>query len=240
MSNYNIEKDDICNLTSLIKSDTNLRLLDAGCGDGIFTKELVSLGYNVVGLDNSKELLELFKKNNPNIPFIEANLLTFNTKQPFDIIFSNSCFHLIERKDQHMLAVRLNKALKQNGELVFEFEGYNSSSKVHKTLERIFNENGLLYKNDYYLPTIREHANVLEDHGFLITDAILYSKFMKIKKGLRYWIESNIKKAFDIVPIDLKEEIIEEALDRLKNELFIDNEWYIDTARIRMRAIKIK
>ena len=64
MSNYNIEKDDICNLTSLIKSDTNLRLLDAGCGDGIFTKELVSLGYNVVGLDNSKELLELFKKNN--------------------------------------------------------------------------------------------------------------------------------------------------------------------------------
>ena len=224
----------------LIETKSPAKIIDAGCGNGILTKKLVERGYDVLGVDSSKDMLELFKKNNPGQEFLETSLLNLRVPEEYDVIFSNACFHWIERKDQHQLAIRLNKALKLNGELVFEFGGYKCANLVHHTLERIFNEHGLIYRNDFYFPTIREHSNVLEDHGFLVKYAILFDRPTKQEKGLRGWIEMFNKTPFNITTIDLKEEIIEEAEQRLKDKLYHDGSWYIDYTRIRMRAVKIK
>ena len=227
-------------LIDLIETKTPARLLDAGCGNGILSKKLIEKGYSVLGVDSSDEMLKLYQKNNPNQEYLKTNLLNLKVNEEFDIIFSNACFHWVERKDQHQLAIRLNKALKINGELVFEFGGYKCANLVHETLERIFNEHGLVYRNYFYFPTIREHSNVLEDHGFLIKYATLFDRPTKQEKGLRGWIEMFNIKPFSVTSEDLKNEIIEEAEQRLYDKLFYDGSWYIDYTRIRMRAIKIK
>lgn len=55
------------------------KILDAGCASGRDTKLISDKGFNVIGIDLSHELINIARKNNPNIEFIEGNFL----KLPF-------------------------------------------------------------------------------------------------------------------------------------------------------------
>ena len=238
--NFNFVSEYGKDLINLSETKAPAKLLDCGCGNGVLTKEFVKLGYDVCGVDSSKEMLELFKKNNPGVKYIYSNLLFLRVDEQYDVIFSNACFHWILKENQHQLAIRLNKALKMGGELVFEFGGYKCAHLIHSTLEKIFNRHGYDYVNEFYFPTIREHSNVLEDHGFLIKYAILFDRPTKVETGLRGWLDMFNKKAFEGVTIEDKNEMIYELEEKLQDELCKDGIWYIDYTRIRMRAIKIK
>lgn len=226
-------------LIKLIETKTPSKLLDCGCGSGLISKELKELGYDVTGVDLSKEMLELFKKNNLGMKYIYSNLLFLRVDEKFDIIYSNSCFEYILKENQHQVAIRLNKALKLGGELVIEFGGYKCCNLIHSTLEKIFNRHGYDYVNDFYFPTIREHSNVLEDHGFLIKYANLTFEKIKLNYDFRTFIDLFLKKVFEGVTIEDKNEIIYELEEKLSDDLYYDDCWHIDYSRIRMRAIKI-
>ncbi len=239
-NNFNFVSEYGKDVTSLIETKAPATLLDCGCGNGLLTRQLIEKGYQVTGVDSSKEMLELFKKNNPGTKYIYSNLLFLRVDEQYDIIFSNACFHWILKENQHQLAIRLNKALKLGGELVFEFGGYKCAYLIHSTLEKIFNRHGYDYVNEFYFPTIREHSNVLEDHGFLIKSAVLFDRPTKVETGLIGWLEMFDKKAFEGVTKEDKYEMIYELEEKLKDDLYYDDCWHIDYTRIRMRAIKIK
>ena len=63
-----------------------MSILDLGCGTGLHTKELVGRGYNVTGLDLSKEMLEIAKKRNPDSDFFIEDMSNFNINKKFDVI----------------------------------------------------------------------------------------------------------------------------------------------------------
>ena len=44
-------------------------VLDLECGNGALTKELQNRGYQVIGMDASKEQLEIARSNYPDIEF---------------------------------------------------------------------------------------------------------------------------------------------------------------------------
>lgn len=57
-------------VTELIDAPSNSTVLDLGCGNGALSKVLQEKGFQVIGLDASKELLDIARKNNPEIRFI--------------------------------------------------------------------------------------------------------------------------------------------------------------------------
>lgn len=59
---------------SLIRRDPGGRALDAACGTGRHTRHLVKLGYEVVGVDLSTEMLVRARANVPAAQFAEADL----------------------------------------------------------------------------------------------------------------------------------------------------------------------
>lgn len=237
-NDYNYISLNGIDLIDFIDTKGNARVLDCGCGTGILTKELVKKGYQVCGVDLSKEMLERFKKNNPQIRYIYSNLLFLVTDELYDVIFSNQVLHYILKENQHQTCIRLNKALKLNGELVVEFNGYKSLDLIISTLEKIFKHHGYDFINDYYFPTIREHSNVLEDHGFLIKYANLYNRKIKIK-SLRDFIETFFYDKFLGILKDEVNEMIYELEEKLSDDLYINNEWILDYSIIRFKAIKI-
>lgn len=66
-----------------------LRLLDAGCGTGHHLAELRKRGYDVAGVDASKEMLRHARENNPDSDILEADVeeIPFPDAS-FDIILS--------------------------------------------------------------------------------------------------------------------------------------------------------
>ena len=56
-------------------------ILDIGCAIGIDTNILSSLGFKVIGIDISSEMLKYAKKRNPQIDFICSNFLKYKFEQ---------------------------------------------------------------------------------------------------------------------------------------------------------------
>lgn len=226
----------------LIDANKHSTILDLGCGNGALSKVLYDKGYNVRGIDASKELLDIAKKNYSDIDFIEADATNFSLKEPVDVVFSNAVFHWINREQQQDMLRCVYDALKENGQFVFEFGGYQNNQLIHKALSEIFSEYGYIYEIPFYFPTISEYATLLENSGFMVRYAILFDRLTELKgeNGLRDWINMFVKNPFTVINNeDEKRTIIDKAVDNLRDILYKDGKWYADYVRIRMKAIKL-
>lgn len=222
--------------------DNNCKtVLDLGCGNGALSKAMFDKGYNVTGIDASKELLDIARENYPDIRFIEADATKFSLEQPVDVVFSNAVFHWINKEYQQDMLKCVYEALKENGQFVFEFGGYGNNQLIHKALEKTFLEHNHIYEMFFYFPTISEYATLLENAGFRVTYAILFDRSTELKgeDGLKDWIKMFVKTPFSVVNEDEKRKIMNEAVKDLRDVLYKDGKWYADYVRIRMKAIRI-
>jgi ubiquinone/menaquinone biosynthesis C-methylase UbiE len=97
----------------------NLKILDAGCGNGDYTHILTENGGNVIGCDGSDEMVKIAKTKYPKYIFENINL---QNKLPyenniFDIIFCNLVLMDIDPIDN--VISEFNRVLKNNGKLFF-------------------------------------------------------------------------------------------------------------------------
>jgi len=85
----------------IIRSDAEYRpkLLDLGCGEGRNAVYFAGFGFEVVGLDLSKSGLEKTEKlaedTNVHVKTIQADILTYNITEVYDIVFSTGTLHYL-------------------------------------------------------------------------------------------------------------------------------------------------
>jgi ubiquinone/menaquinone biosynthesis C-methylase UbiE len=98
------------------------RILDLGCGPGIHAKKLFDMGAKIKGIDISKELIELARKEAPEIEFKlgDAEKLPYKNSE-FDIVVSSLV--LCHLKNWGKVLREVKRVLKRNG--IFIFSGYN-------------------------------------------------------------------------------------------------------------------
>jgi 2-polyprenyl-3-methyl-5-hydroxy-6-metoxy-1,4-benzoquinol methylase len=105
-------------ITKEYPNPKGIKILDFGCGTGGFCNKLFGMGYDVVGLDSSVEMIKIARKNSPKkIPYIigdQTNLLSLGK---FNTIVSIMTFPFIE--NINMLLRLMTQALHQNGVLIF-------------------------------------------------------------------------------------------------------------------------
>ncbi len=95
------------------------KVLDLGCGDGLNVTILRENGIkNVVGIDISKNLIKIAKKNNPHNTFAlgSAEKLPFKDGT-FNIVFVDSVFHHLLKYDKAIKEIK--RILKRGGFLCF-------------------------------------------------------------------------------------------------------------------------
>ena len=120
-------------LTDAINSYSNKtlksqKLLDVGCGGGIFCEPLARLGANVTGIDTNKKAIQSAnnhaKSQNLKIKYLNTNLAGINNDDKFDII---TCMEVLEHVDDVSTVLQgIKKKLKKNGLFV--------GSTINKTL----------------------------------------------------------------------------------------------------------
>ena len=97
------------------------RILDAGCGSGRDSLAFLKMGYQVVSVDASVEMVNAATK----LTGQEAKLLTFDSLEfegEFDGIWACASLLHIARQDLNDVLNRLTRALKPNGVLYLSFK----------------------------------------------------------------------------------------------------------------------
>lgn len=226
----------------LIDADKGSTVLDLGCGNGSLTQALHEKGYAVKGMDNSREFLDIARKNYPTLEFIQGDATDFALSEPVDVVFSNAVFHWLGKEHQQDMMKCVYNSLKKNGQFVFEFGGYGNNQRIHRVLATIFSKYGHCYELPFYFPTISEYATLLENTGFRVNYAVLFNRLTELygENGLKDWINMFVKIPFLMIKEEQeKEAIIDQAVAVLRNDLYVGGKWYADYVRIRMKAIRL-
>ena len=75
------------------------KVLDIGCGVGNLTKYIMDKGFNVEGIDLSKEMLNIAKQKYSDIKFYEMNMKEITLRKKYDgIMLAYSLFHLTKKE----------------------------------------------------------------------------------------------------------------------------------------------
>jgi len=135
---------------SLLKSKNGLAL-DLGCGTGNYTLELFKRGFEVIGVDISKEMLKIAKKKFPKSFFIRADAykLPFK-KETFDLVLSITMFEFIKKPEE--VLKEIYKILKPGGELIIGTMNDRSLWFFFKKFKSLFVETAYRYAN-FYTPS---------------------------------------------------------------------------------------
>lgn len=119
-------------LLSMIPSPGNvlerkIRILDLGCGNGSLTNALANYGYEMVGIEESSQGIEIARHNFPSCQFIQGSIYNLPYQQfsdLFDVIISTEVIeHLFYPRE---LVRSAQKCLRPGGSLILTtpYHGY--------------------------------------------------------------------------------------------------------------------
>lgn len=116
------------------------KLLDAGCGSGIYGKRLANRGYDVTGADLCDEMVEIANTRNPVEGFkaIQGDLedLSLFPENHFDVIFFGQMLHHFPNISKVMKAT--HHWLKPGGKMmILEPNGSNPINLVSKEIGKL-------------------------------------------------------------------------------------------------------
>lgn len=117
----NYDERDISPISKVFKSFTGMLpenglVLDLGCGTGIpYTRNLADSGFNVTGVDLSKEMIRVASRNVPEARFVQLSMTEIPYEAEFDGVISSFSMLLLSPELFKQAAKRIHKALKIGG-----------------------------------------------------------------------------------------------------------------------------
>jgi len=139
------------------------RILDAGCGTGRHLGPLLRARSNPVGVDFSRGMLDIARRNYPDVPLALADLqrpLPFENER-FDAVL---CALIGEHLNELPLALReMHRVLSAGGRLAFSV--YHPKMAAAGK-EANFERSGIEYRLGAYRYSMADYENLLEDAGF--------------------------------------------------------------------------
>lgn len=93
------------------------KILDYGCGSGIYTALLTKKGAKVKGFDISEEMLKIAKLNNPDVEFKQGSGYNIPFKEKFDIILASLVVHYMQ--DWNRMFKEMGRVLNKGGIVIF-------------------------------------------------------------------------------------------------------------------------
>lgn len=228
-------------------------ILDLGCGDGKVTAEMARLvgDGSVVGIDNSRPMIELAKEkypqhHHPNLSFqvMDASGLSFDGC--FDWVFSNAVLHWV--KDHQPVLDGLYKSLRMGGKILLRMGGEGDAKGIIAAIDDVKAASQWApYFTDFQFPYtflgIEDYEMLLQEAGFSINRVELIPKDMTHhgKSGLEGWIRTTWLPYTQRIPTEMRERFIEAVAAKYLDNvpLAADGQAHVAMVMIEVEAEKI-
>ena len=203
-------------------------VLDAGCGSGAVTRELIRRlpQGRVIGVDASPSMIERARESLGDAADLRvADLLELELEAPVDVVFSSATFHWIADHDR--LFARLFAALRPGGRLLAQCGGEGNIAELVAALDVV----GSQPPFDRHLDGSRgvwnfagpqETVARLERAGFVDAEAGLHVEPVQPDEPRDFLRTMILGAHLDRLPPDLREPLVERMVEQLPAPLAID------------------
>lgn len=222
-------------LLPLLNAKPGERILDLGCGTGTLAHEIAKTGAEVIGIDNSPEMIHQAKTNYPAIEFQIQDGENFRFDRLFDAVFSNAALHWMTKPQKVIACVR--QCLKDQGRFVLEMGGMGNVKQLLDAIDQAANALGVssLPLINYY-PSISEYTGLLEAGGFQVRYAELIDRPTQLEgsEGLRMWVRTFRNAVIAQIPPTKHEYFFQRLEEIAHTHLYRENSWWADYVRLRV------
>ena len=150
------------------------RLLDLGCGPGLYAERFNALGYSVTGVDYSKRSIAYAKEqaalNGRAIEYIYQDYLTIGYSERFDAITLIYCdYAALPKTDRLALLQKIFRALKPGGK--FFADVYTPVKKTEEGRAWLYNERSGFFsaKPHFLFETVWHYdGGLIELHQYIV------------------------------------------------------------------------
>jgi SAM-dependent methyltransferase len=213
------------------------RILDLGCGDGVLTAKLASMGCHVVGVDSSAPQTDAARKLGLDARVMNGEALDFESE--FDAVFSNAAMHWMRNPAKVIAGVE--RALRPHGRFVGEFGGHGCVAKIKKALVEALDRRGINGEaaSPWFFPTVDEYSRYLTNGGFVINYIALIPRPTPLPGDITGWLETFAESfTSTLLPVE-RSSYIAEVQEALRPELCdAEGKWTADYIRLRFAANK--
>jgi trans-aconitate methyltransferase len=224
-------------LVDLLALGGSERVLDLGCGTGVFTAKIAATGAKVVGIDASPEMIEAARQREPGLTFVVGDGQALSFSGEFDAVFSNAALHWMPRAND--VAAGIARSLRPGGRFVAELGGKGCLDRflgaVLPALAARGEDPGAWVR--WYFPDLAEYVAVLRAAGLDVTFAHLFERptFVEGSDGLREWLRT-FRPQLETRLGDGWSAFVRDVEERCQPALRCDGGWMLDYVRLRIVA----
>lgn len=212
-------------------------ILDLGCGDGVLTECLQTLGCSVLGVDASPDMVASAGRRGLQVQRMDGQALTFVGE--FDAVFSNAALHWMTRPAAVVEGVW--RALRPGGRFVGELGGAGNVAAIQTALHTVLGRWGIAAADldPWFFPSAETYRACLEAGGFRVEQIHLFERPTPLPTHIRGWLQTFAGPFLAAVPTERTEALVTEVIAALEPQLRQPSgTWVVDYVRLRFAAIK--
>lgn len=129
----------------------NSKILEIGVGTGNLASKFLNSNYDIVGIDQSREMLSVAKEKYPRLKVRLGEFLKIPyDNKSFDIIISTYAFHHLNEREKCIAIEEMIRALKDNGVIIIGDLMFESKDSEEKILKNLSQKQIEIIKDEYY------------------------------------------------------------------------------------------
>ncbi|GLW07473.1 methyltransferase type 11 [Microtetraspora sp. NBRC 13810] len=228
-------------LVDLLDPRPGERILDLGCGTGVFSAEIAGRGAEVLGIDGSPAMIEKAIALHPGMTFIVGDGHDFTVADRYDAVFSNAALHWMGRDPMAVIA-SVRDALQPGGRFVAELGGAGNCAELIAAMLTAWREYGLREPElPWFFPTPAEYATLLEKGGFAVRLLEYFDRPTPLDDspgGAADWVRVFGASLLAGLPTEIVEPLLRRVNELAAPALRRETGWMADYVRLRFAAVR--
>jgi SAM-dependent methyltransferase len=189
-------------ITSCFNIGQGMKIVDFGCGPGLYTTKLAKKGANVTGIDFSKRSIEYARQvaaaEGLLVQYINQNYLEFESDDHFQLILMIMCDFCALSPDQRSdLLKKFHSILAPGGSVLLDVYSFKAFEKREETAEyELDSLNGFWSQDKYYgfLNTFKYHREKVVLDKYTLIEA---ARTRTVYNWLQYFSSEDLEREFE-------------------------------------------